>query len=134
MLASEERWAIEWCVPGRPMADPIAPLPAGTVVKGTIGDLSIGHCKGHLWQISEPYPSNWSTGSGWVQAGTCLVCEYTTAPMDCEWWQEPATQADIARTAQVVLVEKGRLLKVYENLVARLSAGQVQDAGMLNFE
>ena len=118
------------------MSEPpsIVPLPAGSLVKGTIGDLSIGHCKGHIWQIGEAITSTWSTGSGWLQAGRCLVCEYITLPLDIEWWQEPADQADIAKTAQAVLVEKGRLLKVYENLIARLSAGQVQDIGMQNFE
>jgi hypothetical protein len=112
----------------------IVPLAAGTLVKGTIGDLSLGPCKGHIWQIGAAIPSTWSTGSGWLQAGTCLVCEYTTLPLDVEWWQEQADQADIARTAQGVLTEMGRLRKVYENLTARLSAGQVQDVGMMNFE
>lgn len=112
----------------------IASLPAGTLVRGTIGTLPLGHCKGHIWQVGEPYPSNWSTGSGWVQPGTCLVCEYTTVPLDIEWWQERATQADIMKAAQGVLTEMGRLRKVYEDLTARLSAGNVQDIGMQNFE
>jgi hypothetical protein len=104
------------------------------LVKGTIGDLSIGHCKGHIWQLSAEVPSNWSTGSGWLQSGTCLVCEYTTAPLDCEWWQEQATMADIMKTAQGVQTEMGRLRKVYESLTARFFAGNVQDTGMRNFE
>lgn len=117
------------------MADrDLVPFPAGSLVKGTIGDLSIGHCRHHLWQLGAAYPSNWSEGSGYVQPGTCLVCEYTTMPMDCEWWQEGVTQADIMKTAQGVLEEMGRLRKVYENLTARLQAGNVQTAGMLNFE
>lgn len=55
-------------------------------------------------------------------------------PMDIEWWQERATQADIMKAAQGVLTEMGRLRKVYEDLTARLSAGNVQDIGMQNFE
>jgi hypothetical protein len=117
------------------MADPdLVPFPAGALVRGTIGTLSIGHCKGHIWQLGAASPSNWSTGSGWVQPGTCLVCEYTTAPMDCEWWQEPVMDGDIAKTAQGVLEEMGRLRKVYENLTARLSAGNVSNFEMMNFD
>jgi hypothetical protein len=135
MLASQDLCTPQRGLPGRQVAGPVAgPLPAGSLVKGTIGDLSIGHCRHHLWQIGQAVPSTWTTGSGWLQPATCLVCEYTTAPMDCEWWQEPATQADIARTAQGVLTEMGRLRKVYESLTARLSGGQVQDMGMANFE
>lgn len=94
----------------------------------------MGRCKGHIWQIGPEVPSNWSSGSGWLQAATCLVCEWTTMPMDIEWWQERATQADIMKAAQGVLTEMGRLRKVYEDLTARLSAGNVQDIGMQNFE
>ena len=112
---------------------PIVPLPSGSLVKGTIGSLAIrSQCRGHVWRISEPYPSNWSSGSGWVQVGTCLVCEHITVPMDIEWWQEPAGPGDIAGTAQAVLKEMGRLRMVYENLTASMSAGNVQD--MRNFE
>jgi hypothetical protein len=113
----------------------IVPLAAGTLVKGIIGDLAIrSQCRGHVWRTTEAFPSNWSSGSGWVQAATCLVCEYTTAPMDAEWWQELASPGDVAGAAQAVLKEMGRLRLVYENLTASMSAGQVQTVGDMNFE
>jgi hypothetical protein len=116
----------------------VGPLPAGSLVTGTIKRVGLvirPQCKGHIWSLGPAIESNWSTGSGWVQPATCLICEYTTAPMDCEWWQEPADLSDIAHAAQLVTIERGRLGKVYENLVARMSGGQVQTyAGMANFD
>lgn len=110
-------------------------MPAGSLVKGTIGTLAIrSQCRGHVWRITQAVPSTWTTGSGWSQAGTCLVCEYTTLPMDSEWWQETAGPGDIANTAQAVLKEMGRLRLVYENLTASMSASGIQTVGMANFE
>jgi hypothetical protein len=79
-------------------------------------------------------PSNWSSGSGWLQVGTCLVCEYTTAPMDCEWWQEKATVEDLAKANQLVVAEMGRLRKVHEVLVELSVGDQGEEMGMMNFE
>lgn len=115
--------------------DPLVPLPSGSLVKGTIGTLCIrSQCRGHVWRVTEAVPVTWTTGSGWVQAATCLVCEYTTLPMDAEWWQEPASPGDVANAAQAVLKEMGRLRLAYENLTATMSAGQVQTVGTMNFE
>jgi hypothetical protein len=112
------------------------PLPAGSLVTGTIGTLVIrSQCRGHIWRISEPVASNWSSGSGWLQAGTCLVCEYTTAPMDCEWWQQPATIMDVANCAAGLSTEIARLHKVWENLLTYVKSGSMEPVtGMLNFE
>jgi hypothetical protein len=110
------------------------PLPAGSLVTGTIRLFAIrSQCRGHIWQIGQAVPSNWSTGSGFVQPGTCLVCNYTTAPMDAEWWQELATPLDIIGCATAVMAEITRLRKVYDSLHALARAG-VADDGMMNFE
>jgi hypothetical protein len=114
-------------------------LTAGTLVKGTIatpsGPLYVrSSCKSHVFWVGPAVPSGRAHGSGWVQPATCLVCEDTTQPMDIEWWQEVASQADVAHAAQVAHDEMMRLRRVYENLTARLSTGNVQAFAEFDFD
>lgn len=117
----------------------VVPLPSGSLVKGTIvtenGPLFIrSSCKAHVFRVGQAVPSGRVLGSGWVQPATCLVCEDTTAPMDAEWFQEVASQVDVAHAAQVAHDEMMRLGRVYEGLTARLQAGQVQPYPEMNFD
>lgn len=96
------------------------PWPSGTLVVGIYpGPLALSareQCREHLWvTVGEAVAVEY--GCGWIQSARCLVCDYTTVPIDALWWGLKADGMDMAGCLGTIAADIERLEEARAALV-----------------
>lgn len=76
----------------------MAPHPPGTLVRciGSHGLPLRTSCETHIFQVGEYRAVEGYTHTGFIQIAKCLVCSYTTPPIDSDFFLIKADAFDLA--------------------------------------